>query len=119
MKCNQDKKKRAIKNVKPSNVEVVMLEHFQSTIPKGNTRKRLRRKERINCVQFNRSMTALEVQNSIMKAFKHLPVKNYDVLEADSTGHFLNRSATQYMNGQKIVSRRGSVYLCEVKYWHR
>ena len=47
MKQNQDKKKWGIKSSKPSKVEVVMFKEFQGDVPKGEARKKLKRKGRI------------------------------------------------------------------------
>ena len=54
------------------------------------------------------------MENRIKKAFKHIPVMSFVVLETDSTGHFLNHSTTQQVDGQMALSRRGALYLCEV-----
>ena len=96
VKQNQNKKKWGIKSSKPSKVEVVMFEEFQD-VPKGEARKKLKRKGRICDVQLTRAMSALQVENRIKKAFKHIPVMSFVVLETDSTGHFLNHSTTHYI----------------------
>ncbi len=105
------KKQKRVK--KPSKVEVVMLKEFQGWIPKGEARKRLRRKGRVSDVSFTRSMTNIQVENFIKRAFKHLDIDQFSVLETDASGHFLSHS-TQKIDGQGVVSRRGALYLCEV-----
>lgn len=114
VKRNQEKKKRAIKNAKPSKVEVIMLREFQGDVPKGEARKKIRKKGRISEVQIMRTMSALQVENCIKRAFKHLSVASFVVLDADPTGHFLSQSVCQQIDGQKTISRRGALYLCEV-----
>lgn len=91
-----------------------MLKDFQGYIPKGEVRKRLRRKGRVSEIQVSRSFSTLQVKNCIRQAFKHLCVKNFSVLETDSSGHFLIQSASQEIDGLRTVTRRGALYLCEV-----
>jgi hypothetical protein len=99
---------------KPSKVEVVMFSHYTRDVPKGEARKKLKRKGRIVDLQFVRSMSVAQVEKAINVAFKHLSFSGFTVLETDSTGHCLIRSAFQRMDGQRAISRRGALYLCEV-----
>lgn len=62
----------------------------------------------------SRHFSSREVKSCILKVFKHLCVKNFSVLESDSSGHFLIQSTCQNIDGQKADTRRGALYLCEV-----
>ena len=104
VKHNQEKKKRGIKH---SKVEVILLKDFQRDIPKGEARKKLRRRGQICDVLLNKTMTPLQVENCIKNAFKHFSLSSFVVLDTDSTGHFLTRAATQQIDGAKAISRRG------------
>lgn len=107
---NHKKKKSGMKK---SKVEVVMLKDFHGYVPKGESRKRLRRKGRISQLQISRSMSASHVQSCIKQAFKHLEVQAFSVLETDPSGHFLSHSASQEIDGQRAITRRGALYVCE------
>ena len=54
---------------------------------------------------------SVQVENSIKRAFS---VTSYVVLNTDPTGHYLNRSSTQRIDGDKVINRRGALYLVEV-----
>lgn len=105
------KKKQAV--AKPSKVEVFMLKHFQKMIPKGESRRRLRRKGRVCDISFTRSMTNLQVEACVKKSFKNLKIDKFSLLETDSSGHFLSHSPVK-IDGDGVVRRRGALYLCEV-----
>lgn len=106
----QKKKKAATKRQRPSNITVIMMKEYSSTIPKGKLRQRLSTRGRILSLRFSRNMSNLEVKNQIIRAFK---VPEYVVLECDSTGHNLIRAADQTLDGEKVVDRKGALYLCE------
>ena len=55
-------------------------------------------------------MSHQEVNNSIIRAFK---VDNYVVLDCDSTGHNLIKTADQCIDGEKVVERKGGLCLCK------
>lgn len=55
-------------------------------------------------------MSNLEVKNQIIRAFK---VPEYVMLECDGTSHNLIRAADQTLDGEKVVDRKGALYLCE------
>ena len=106
----QKKKKAATKKQRPSNITVVMMKEYSSTIPKGKRRERLTSKGRILSLRFSRSMSNLEVKNQIIRTFQ---VSEFVVLECDSTGHNLIRAADQTIDGETVVDRKGALYLCE------
>ena len=104
----QRKKKAAIKRKRPSKIAVVMLDEYRSAIPKGKYRQKLAAKGKIQSILFNRSMSAREVKNIIIRAFG---VDKYIVHDVDSTGHCLIRCADQLVDGDAIVDRKGALYL--------
>ena len=107
----QKKKKAAItKRERPSNITVVMMKEYCTSIPKGKVRQKLAAKGRILSVRFSRSMSCQEVTNQIIRTFK---VAKFVLLECDSTGHNLIRCADQSLDGEKTVDRKGALYLCE------
>ena len=55
-------------------------------------------------------MSSQEIRNKIIHAFK---VAKFVVLECDSTGHNLIKSADQSVDGEMVVARKGGLYLCE------
>ena len=79
-------------------------------IPKGQIRQRLGSKGRILNLRITRSMTNQEVKNQVIRAFK---VDKFVVLECDSTGHNLVKAGDQTIDGEKVVDRKGALYLCE------
>jgi hypothetical protein len=104
------KKKRGIKRMRPTKVTVVMLDEFRSSIPKGKYRQKLASKGKIQSVLFERLMSPQEVKNTIIRAFG---VNDFVVLDCDSTGHSLIRCADQLIDGERIVERKGGLYLCK------
>ena len=69
-----DYKKKQKRATKLSKVEVIMLKEFQGWIPKGEARKKLRRKGRVSDVSFTMSMTNSQIEATIKKALKALKV---------------------------------------------
>ena len=106
----QKKKKAAAKRDRASNVTVVMLKEYSSSIPKGKVRQNLAATGRILSVRFSRCMSGQEVTNQLIRTFK---VAKFVVLECDSSGHNLIRCADQLLDGEKAVDRKGTLYLCE------
>ena len=92
-----------------------MLKAYENFVPKGEMRKKLNQKGRINYVQLSKSMTAAQVSMSIKMAFRHLKISNYSVLSIDHSGHFLYYASIDNIDGLAAVSRRGALYLCEVE----
>ena len=68
----QKKKKKAVplKKSKPSNVKVFMLDKHQRIVPKGDTRKRLEKKDRVQVIKIYREMDADDLKETILNAFK-------------------------------------------------
>ena len=106
----QKKKKCATKRQRPCNVTVILMKDFCPKIPKGQIRQRLASKGRILSLRISRSMTNQEVKNQVIRAFK---VDKFVVLECDSTGHNLVKAGDQTIDGEKVVDRKGALYLCE------
>ena len=59
-------------------------------------------------------MAATEVERVIKRAFKHLGLKRFMVLDVDTTGHYLSYSEEE-LDGQQAINRRGALYICEVR----
>lgn len=91
-----------------------MLSYYQRDVPKGEARKKLKRKGRIVDLHILRSMSVAQVERAIGVSFRHLSYSGFNVLETDSTGHYLVKSGVQRVDGVRAVSRRGALYLCEV-----
>ena len=104
----QKKKKAAIKRQRSTTISVIMLEKYSSTIPKGILRKRMAAKGKIQGIKFTREMSFQEVKNKIIRAFE---VDTFVVLDCD--GHNLIKCAEQSINGEKVVDRKGGLYLCK------
>ena len=91
----QKKKKKAVplKKSKPSNVKVFMLDKHQRIVPKGDTRKRLEKKDRVQVIKIYREMDADDLKETILNAFKW--VRSYVFLTCESGGHTLMESDEQ------------------------
>lgn len=87
-----------------------MMKEYSSSIPKGKVREKLALKGQILSLRFTRTTSSQEVRNQIICAFK---VAKFVVLDCDSTGHNLIRSADQSVDGEKVVALKGGLYLCE------
>ena len=61
-----------------------------------------------------RVMAATEVERVIKRAFKHLGLKRFMVLDVDMTGHYLSHSEEE-LDCQQAINRRGALYICEVR----
>lgn len=113
---SQKKKKGASAPAKSKacTVDVVMLKNFKQDVPKGLERKNLKKKGRIQSVKLTRAMGEEEVERVIKRAFKPLHLTNLVFLEVDPTGHYLTKASSS-VDGQQAISRRGALYICEVK----
>ena len=106
----QKMRKAAISRQRSTNITVIMMKEYSSAIPKGKVRQKLASKGQIQTLRFTRTMTNLEVKKHITDTFK---VKSFVVLDCDNTGHNLVKCANQLINGEKVVDRKGELYLCE------
>ena len=112
----QQKKKKAFR-MKPSKVQLIMVNNPDQGIPRGKSRRELVAEERIKKIDFRRNMSSLEVKNIIVQGFKHLPAfTGFTLLEADQQGK-LHSSGNQQPDGEYIIEsarrRSGPVYLCD------
>ena len=105
------KKKKAIpsKKSKPTNLKVFMLDKQQKKVPKGEARKRLEKKDRVQVIKIHREMDSDELKEAILNTFKW--VHSYSILTCESGGHSLVESDDQNPNGEDVVKRRGPLYL--------
>ena len=85
-----------------------MMKEFSPKIPKGQVRQRLASKGRILSLRLSRYMSSQEIKRQIMRTFK---VQNFVVLECDNTSHSLIRAADQSVDGEKVVGRKGGLYV--------
>ena len=93
MKGKQVKKKKSVPTKpKPSTIEVVLLQDYQEDVPKGATWNKLKKCGRVQQIKLTRVMAATEVKRVIKRAFKHLGLKRFMVLDVDTTGHYLSHS---------------------------
>ena len=109
---NKKKKKAAVqKKPKPSSVTVVVLKKFTSKVPRGDARETLASSGRIQSLRFTRDMSSSDVKQRIMSVFNLC--SEYTVLESDSSGHNLCKCSEQDIDGESVVGRKGSLYICE------
>lgn len=99
---------------KPSNVTVVVLAEFKRNIPRGRRRDQLRDAGRVKIIQFQRSMSAKQVANSIKQGFKAIKLSSWTYCSSTSYG-MLDASESQELTGEDIVLKyvKSSLYLCE------
>lgn len=90
-----------------------MLKKLEMSIHLGKLRQALQEKGRVVTVKVSRSMTELEVQGVLYKAFKYIAdIRSFKVLDCGKGGH-LSISDDQLLNGERTVNRRGALYLCQ------
>ena len=94
---------------KYSMVEVVMLNTFQSRIPKGECRQELAESGRIKKVQLDRHMTPLQVKSKILQEFK---CEDFTLLEC-TKGRLCKVTEDVELSAQHAIARRGALYLCQ------
>ena len=114
---DKQKKKKGTR-YKPSKVSVIVVEDLSKGVPKKNYRKELTQSEQIVTLEFHRYMSSIQIRNSILRAFKHLPLHSFQYLVCkDKTSLVLN--ADQGQDGNKIINSiqaaKGPLYLlkCE------
>lgn len=110
----QKKKKSATSSTsgRPTNVQVAILPGFTPILPRGRSRTALIKSGRIKTLQFKRSLTALQVKNKIFQEFKGLEdLESWTVMENKS--NHLAISKIQKPNGNDVINRKGSLYLCQ------
>ena len=81
-----------------------------SSIPKGRLRQKLAESGRIMSIRLSRTMSSRSIREKIESAFS---TKNFTVLECVSGGHQLIKAADEEIDAEEVVSRKGSLYLCE------
>ena len=107
------KKKKAFRS-KPSNITVVVLPQFVSYVPRGKKREQLKRDNRLKVLSFERRMTPKQVQEVIKKGFANLKLETWTYLDCSADG-MLSKVESNDVDGEKVVSRKGSLYLCQSK----
>ena len=104
------KRKKTSKDERPTKITVVLLEKFSSSVPKGKVRQELASSGRILSIRFTPTMSSQSIREKIEGAFN---INYFTVLECDSNSHQLIKAAEQDLSGFEVVSRKGSLYLCE------
>ena len=114
---DKQKKKKGTR-YKPSKVSVIVVKDLSKGVPKRNYRKELAQSEQIVTLELHRYMSSIQIRNSILQAFKHLPLHSFQYLVyKDKTSLVLN--ADQSQDGNKIINSiqaaKGPLYLlkCE------
>ena len=107
----QKKKKAANSQGRVTNVQVVLLKSFIPSLPRGKRRTELKDSGLIQTVQFKRSMSPLEVKNQIIRAFQHTEDLQAWMYLDNSDNHLLV-SNKQELDGEDVIKRKGSLYLC-------
>ena len=95
---------------RPISTSVVMMKEFSPVAPKGKVRQYLVLKGKIQTMRITKDTLSALVREKIEKAFD---VAQFTALECDGTGHGLLKSSQQEIDGEFLVQRRGSLYLCE------
>ena len=86
-----------------------MVDKTQRKIPKGEERKRLEKRDRVQTVKIYCEMNSDELKETILNTFKW--VRSYTNLACQSSGHSLVVNDNQHLNGEELVKRRGPLYL--------
>ena len=106
----QKKKKAAITRQRDSIITVILMDKYFPCIPRGKRRQKLASMGKFQTIQFNRLMSHREVKNKIVRAFE---VDDFVVLDSDAAGHNLVKCENQDIDGEKVVKRKGCLYLCK------
>ena len=115
---NEKRKKKAVNNAqgRPTSVKVMALKSFTKYIPRGKQRSTLKKADRERSLLFKRSMTSEEVRCTIAMGFSDIAAvreKNWTYLQCDCDNH-LAISKNQALNGNDVINRKGSLYICEL-----
>ena len=104
-------KKKKASRAKPVSIQVILLPKLATLIvPKGKRRQGLSAERRIESIKLVRTASALEVQNSVVRAFQGHSLCEWEYLEVNA-GHLIVSSCQN--PGGEIVDRRGGLYLRE------
>ena len=105
------KKAKKAARIKPVFVEFVVLPKSTSRVlPRGKQRQELARNGQVKTLQIKRTMSPLQVRNTIVAGFSHVGLTSWEFL--DVSGGRLESSTNQRPGGE-ICQRRGAVYLVE------
>lgn len=110
----QKKKKAAISQGRPTNIQVVLLQRFTPNLPRGKHRSLLKNKGRILTLQFRRSMSVLDVKNTLRQSFSNIEdFDTWSVLECMDNN--LSISKKQDLDGEDVINRKGALYLMQTQ----
>ncbi len=108
----QKKKKAAVQVIRPVSRDVILMKQIPTSVPKLNQRKDLKRELRQQTLLFTRRMSSLQVNNVIVRGFRHLKVTGVVHLECGKDLKF-HIAENQEPDGTVILSRRGTLYLSQ------
>ena len=108
----QQKKKESRANT--TVIEVFILPSYQNKVPRRTERRNLKEGGRNKKITVHRQMSELEIKNTILREFNHIPNFTYFVLLECEANNTLKLSMHQ-LTGVIAVERRGALYLCEKK----
>lgn len=113
----QAKKKATNQRMKPKSVTVVLLDQKPSTVPKGHSRKKLKKAGRIARIQLMRCMTVAEVRDAVVDNFTDFEnIKSFQFLRCGKDNIML-LNEEQDLNGDATIdlAGQGSLYLVQRK----
>ena len=111
----KQKKKATGQRLKPRTILTVMMPEILERVPQKAARKKLKDSNRIKKLEFRRNMTPLQVQNTIVRGFRHLGnIIGYTLVSGNQSGYLL-RAADQKPDGNTLIDVVGqaSLYICE------
>lgn len=109
----QQQKKKASRP-KPTVIEVFILPSYRNKVPKGAERKNLKESGRCKKITIHRQMGELEMKNTILREFSHIPnFTNFVLLECEANN--ILKQSTHKLTGGIAVEKRGALYLYEKK----
>ena len=92
---------------------VVMLPEFTPNLPRGKKRSVLKVDGRIKTIQFKRSMSSLEVKNTIMRGFKHIEdLESWTFMDTNDN-HLSAAKQQAGLDGEEVITRKGCLYVCQ------
>ena len=110
------KKKRKLLRLKPFSIKVMAVKASAWAIPKGMHKKKVLEEGREKIIQITKLMTSREIQSSILSAYQHLEISEYEILESGRNGK-LSPAKEQWPNGtslmEGIYKRKAVLYIRE------
>ena len=110
----QHQKKKASR-CKPSKLTVIIVEDYTKGVPRASYRKELQKSGRILKLEFNRSMSARQVQGVILRGFLHIQVSRVTFLKcSEGKSSILVPDDNQDQDGFSLIEgRKGVIYVTD------